>query len=86
MRQIESFLKNRAVLTVIAVGLVWGSLTFAFAPRANACPPQLTEITYYTDGTYTEPCGHKTIQCYCGETYRDGCQTVYFTVEYYDCF
>ena len=86
MRQIESFLKNRVVLTVVAVVLVWGSLTFAFAPKANACPPQQTEITYYTDGSYSVECGHHIIPCYCGETYSDGCHTAYFTVEYYDCF
>jgi hypothetical protein len=85
MQQMKNLLKNRAVLTILAVVMAWSSLTFALAPKANACPPQQIEYTYYTDATYTVACGYKIIPCYCGETYSDGCRTAYYTIDYYPC-
>ncbi|HKQ09466.1 MAG TPA: hypothetical protein VJ464_30370 [Blastocatellia bacterium] len=83
----KNFLKNRALLTVLAVVMVWGSLTFALAPKAHGCPPQEIDYTYYTDNTYTTACGYKIIPCSCGSgAHTGGCQTAYYTIDYYDCF
>jgi hypothetical protein len=86
MQQMKNFLKNRTLLTVLAVVMVWGSLTFALAPKANACPTNEIDITYYTDGTYTVECGYKIIPCSCGQTYSSGCRTAFYTTDYYPCF
>ncbi len=60
------------------------SLVLVQPPQAGACPSQQIEYTYYTDSTYTTACGTKIITCYCS-VYRDGCNTPYYTIDYYDC-
>lgn len=85
MQQVKNFLKNRAVLTILAIVMVWGSLTFALAPRANACPPNEVDTTYYTDASKTVECGYRIISCSC-HVYSEGCHTAYFTTDSFPCF
>jgi hypothetical protein len=67
------------VITILLLGLA------TVQPRtAGACPSQTIEYTYYTDGTYTTPCGWKIITCSCG-VYRDGCSTAYYTIDWSEC-
>jgi hypothetical protein len=85
MQQMKNFLKNRAVLTIMAVVMGWGSLTFALAPGANACPPNEVETTYYTDASKTVECGYRIISCGC-HVYSEGCHTAYSTSDSFPCY
>lgn len=73
---------------LLAVSLILAAVLYCLAvqrPRpAHACPSQQTWITYYTDATYSTACGDKVYDCQC-DVFREGCQTSYYTVEYYPC-
>ena len=84
MRKVSNVLKNRALLTLLAIVMVWGSFTFMLVPKAQACPGVETDFQYYTDDTYATPCGYKIIACDC-HIYGSGCVTRYYTVDYYPC-
>jgi hypothetical protein len=81
----KSFLKNRALLSILAVVIGWGSLTVMLASPAHACPPNEVETTYYTDASKTVECGYRIISCNC-HVYSEGCHTAYFTTDSYPCF
>ncbi len=85
MCTIKTFLRNRAVLTLLALMLVWGSFT-VMTPKVHACSPNDAEIIYYTDASKTVECGYKYIFCYCGGTYSEGCVTPYRNTYSYPCF
>lgn len=80
MSRIRNILKNRALLTLLAIVMVWGSFTLVLVPEAYACSPNDVETTYYTDWTYQEECGYKILLCNCGGTYSWGCVTPYKSV------
>lgn len=81
----KNFLKNRAVLTILAVVMGWGSFTVMLTPQASACPPNEVETTYYTDASKTVECGYRIISCNC-HVYSEGCHTTYFTTDSFPCF
>ncbi|MEN3332076.1 MAG: hypothetical protein V7641_1441 [Blastocatellia bacterium] len=84
MSKLKRMLKNRILLTLLAVILGWGSFTVAMTPPAYACPPCQIWYTYYTDETHTEQCGWKVINdTFCGHSTGDGCRTAYYEIEYY---
>lgn len=59
---------------------------FTLAPSlAQGCSSQIIEFTYYTDSTYTEECGYRTITCNCNAG-GHGCRTPYYTVMTWDCY
>jgi hypothetical protein len=78
---------SRIRLLVLLSSLATVGLALGSAPaEVQACPSQQIEWTYYTDGTYSTPCGGKIIACSCGSgAYYYGCQTSYYTIDYYDC-
>ncbi len=84
MRKMKNFLRNRAVLTLLALMLVWGSFT-VMTPRVHACSPNDVETIYYTDATYTVECGYRFLFCNCGGAYSSGCVTPYRSVNSYPC-
>ncbi len=67
MRTMKSFLKNRAVLTLLAFMSVWGSVA-VMTPKVHACSPNDVETYYYTDASKTVQCGYKILWCNCGGT------------------
>ena len=82
MSKVKRILKNRILLTFLAVVLGWSSLTIMTAPPAYACPPCDVWYHYYTDATYTVECGYKIIlSSGCGQAIREGCQTPYYIIE-----
>ena len=81
----KNFLKNRVLLSFLAVVIGWGSLTVMLAPQANACPPNEVETTFYTDASMTVECGYRIISCNC-HVYSEGCHTAYSTTDSYPCF
>lgn len=80
MRKIRNIVKNRVLLTLLAIVMVWGSLTFVLVPDAHACSPNDVETTYYTDATYTVECGYRFLACNCGGVTSWGCVTPYKSV------
>ena len=85
MRKVLNGLKNRVLLTLLAVVMVWGSFTFMLVPEAHACGPNTVEIRYYTDYTYTVECGYRYIFCNCGGSVSSGCVTSYKSTESWSC-
>lgn len=85
MRKITSAVKNRALLTLLAIVMVWGAFTFMLVPEAKACPAYDIEFTYYTDASLTVECGAKYMVCSCGPVYTYGCVTPYMVRETYPC-
>jgi hypothetical protein len=85
MQKVRNVLKYRALLTLLAIVMVWGSLTFMLVPDANACSPTTTEITYYTNASLTVECGYKIIACHCGGTFSSGCVTAFRTTDVTSC-
>ena len=85
MRKIRNILKNRALLTLLAIVMVWGSLTFVLVPEAHACSPNDVETYYYTDATYTVQCGYRFLACNCGGVYSWGCVTPFKSVQSCPC-
>lgn len=83
-RTLRSLFKHRVLVALLALAAVWFTVTLFTTRRACACPPSQTWITYYTDASYSTACGDKVINCDCG-VFREGCQTSYYTVEYYPC-
>lgn len=59
MNLAKRILKNRALVTLFAVTIIWLSLATAFASNASAqlCYCRF-EFWYYTDATKTEECGY----------------------------
>jgi hypothetical protein len=55
----KKILKNRVLVTLFAVTMLWFSLATAFASKASTedCLYQL-EIWYYTDVSRTQQCGY----------------------------
>jgi hypothetical protein len=85
MQKVRKVLKNRALLTLLAIAMVWGSFTFMLVPKANACQQQDVEFTYYTDWTKTVVCGYEHICCYCMCHDLEGCFTAYRTIHTSPC-
>jgi hypothetical protein len=85
MHKVRNALKNRALLTLLAIVMVWGSFTFMLVPEANACPTYTVEILYYTDASLTQVCGQKYTPCYCPYTAQSGCVTSYTTRKTWPC-
>lgn len=86
MSRVRNYLKNRILLTIFAVVMGFGALTFAMSPNSYACPSQEIEITYFTDATKTVECGGRIIPCSCANTASWGCSTRYRTVSYNPCY
>lgn len=82
----KSILRNRAILTILALVLVWGAFTFMLTPTTHACPLNDVEHEYYTDGSFTVQCGYRIIYCNCGGSYSWGCRTPYFITTSTPCF
>lgn len=85
MRKVRSVLKSHALLTLLAIVMVWGSFTFMLVPKANACQTQEVDFIYYTDWTKTVVCGHEHIYCYCSGHDLEGCITSYRTMQTSPC-
>jgi len=85
MLRMKNFLKNRTLLTILAIVMVWGSMTILLAPKANACPPNEVETTYYTDASKTVECGYRIISCSC-QVYSEGCRTAFYDTDSYPCY
>jgi hypothetical protein len=85
MQKVRNVLKNRALLTILAIVMVWGSLTFMLAPEAYACSPNTVETTYYTNASMTVECGYRILFCNCGGTFSSGCVTSFKTVDSSSC-
>jgi hypothetical protein len=85
MQKVKNVLKNRALLTLLAIVTVWGTFTFMLVPEAQACPANDVDITYYTDASKTVECGYKIITCGC-QTASSGCRTPYYTAISSPCF
>jgi hypothetical protein len=84
-KQVKRVLKNRVLVTLLAVTTVWFSLTALVVPHANACPHFIRTCIYYTDATYTVQCGSRTWPCCGGIVYQDGCTTPFSTCDIVDC-
>lgn len=78
-KRLRQFVKKRALLTMIAVTVVWFSLCASVPVNATQyVPPGCTltpVITYYTDASMTVVCG---VWDVCEATYPD-CWTDYTT-------
>jgi hypothetical protein len=77
-RQIKRVVKNRVLLTLLAVTTVWFSLTALLVPKANACPNFIRFCYYYTDETHTVQCGYREWPCCGGVIYHEGCNSYEF--------
>ena len=86
MQKLQNVLKNRAVVTLLAIVMVWVSFTFLLVPKAHGCPLNDVEHEYYTDASLTEQCGYRIIYCNCGGSYSWGCRTPYFITTSTPCF
>ena len=85
-KQIKRALKNRALVTLLAVTAVWFSLTALLVPNAMACPNFIRTCIYYTDDTYTVQCGYRIWPCCGGIVYQEGCtNSIYHTCDIEDC-
>jgi hypothetical protein len=85
MKSVENIFKNRALLTILAIIMVWGSFTAILAPEAHACSPNTVETTYYTNASKTVECGFRILFCNCGGTFSSGCVTPYRTTDSSSC-
>jgi hypothetical protein len=84
LHSIQPSLRNRLLALLCAVAVL--GLALAVPPALQACPSQQVEYTYYTDGTYTTPCGYKIIPCSCGGgAISSGCRTSYYTIDWSEC-
>lgn len=81
---LKKIVRNRMLMIVLAIAVIWLGLAAMSPPTTHACPPQMIEYTYYTDSSLTTPCGWKIITCSCG-VYRDGCTTSFYTIDYSEC-
>lgn len=82
MSKMKSILKNRVLLTILAVAVGWSSLTVLMAGPAYACPPCDVWYHYFTDASHSEECGYKVILAFsCGHAIQSGCQTPYYEIE-----
>ena len=59
MSTIKGFLKNRVLVTLFAVAIIWLSLSAGFANNASARACLYgVEVLFYTDATKTDLCGY----------------------------
>jgi hypothetical protein len=68
----------------LAVPSLVGLTNLMYAPSAEAAPAQGCDWEYYSDATYYEHVGSKSLTC-SGRTYSSGMQTPYYEVLCYPC-
>jgi hypothetical protein len=76
-------LKNRVPMTLLAIILAWGSVSFLFALPIKAGAEAFiaeTWYSYYTDTTYENQVGWAHLDCY-GVLHVHGTQTSYFIID-----
>jgi hypothetical protein len=79
--RVKKLLKNRALMTVLVIVMVWVSLTFMFSPRTRAYIVAYY-YTYYSDSTYQNEVGRGWLDCH-GVTHHFGAYSSYMQVEEY---